>query len=300
VTDFSTKWNPAIAERLYGPARAADLDGEYVDSSEGYVTDLLDYRRDHFAAAETPLVFDPATHRPALFRGLIAFEYVRGIERDIHARGRLMMANSTPAQLCFLAPLLDVLGTETDWNPRGRWQPMPAAELIYRRALCGTKPFCFLMNTEFDQFGPDRVERYFRRCLAYGMFPGFFSADASTGHYFSRPELYERDRPLFRKYLPLVRAVAEAGWQPITRARCDDPAIRLERFGDGSTQYLTVYNDGDTPRDATIRLDGRTTPRRSRERLSGGDVTWKQGQATLPLGPGEVAVVELDEVRGPP
>ena len=44
-------------------ARSArgDLDGEYIDSSEGYVTDELDFRRDHFAAAETPLVFSPDT-----------------------------------------------------------------------------------------------------------------------------------------------------------------------------------------------------------------------------------------------
>ena len=56
MTDFTTKWNPQIRERLYGPERKGDLDGEYIDSSEGYVTDELDFRRDHFAAAETPLV----------------------------------------------------------------------------------------------------------------------------------------------------------------------------------------------------------------------------------------------------
>ena len=31
----------ALRERLYGPKRSADLDGEYVDSSEGYVTDVI-------------------------------------------------------------------------------------------------------------------------------------------------------------------------------------------------------------------------------------------------------------------
>ena len=81
VTDFKNKWNPRIRERLYGPKRKGDLDGEYIDSSEGYVTDELDFRRDHFAAAETPLTFSPDTHRPAIFRGLIAFEYVRGDRR---------------------------------------------------------------------------------------------------------------------------------------------------------------------------------------------------------------------------
>ena len=63
-TDFYLKWNPDLRERLYGPNRPADLDGEYIDSSEGYVTDELDFARSHFAAATTPLCFDATTHRP--------------------------------------------------------------------------------------------------------------------------------------------------------------------------------------------------------------------------------------------
>ena len=59
VTDFKNKWNAELREQLYGPKRKGDLDGEYIDSSEGYVTDELDFRRDHFAAADTPLSFSP-------------------------------------------------------------------------------------------------------------------------------------------------------------------------------------------------------------------------------------------------
>ena len=43
------------------------------------------------------------------------------------------------------------------------------------------------------------VERYMKRALAYGMFPGFFSHNASEGHYFTRPSLYNRDRALLKK-----------------------------------------------------------------------------------------------------
>ncbi len=217
-TDFKNKWNPALRERLYGPERKGDLDGEYIDSCEGYVTDDLDFRRDHFAAADTPLTFDPNTFRPAIFKGLVAFEYVRGIADDIHRAGKLMMANGAPDRFCWLIPLVDVGGTETDWNPGGRWRPMSDADLIYRRALCKGKPYCFLMNTEFENFSAALVEKYMKRSLAYGMFPGFFSHNASQGHYFSRPDLYNRDRPLFKKYVPLCKLVAEAGWEPVTGA----------------------------------------------------------------------------------
>ncbi len=297
ATDFNLKWNLAVKDSLYGPTRKGDLDGEYIDSSEGYVTDELDFRREHFAAARTPLVFAADSRAPAIFRGLVAYEYARAIAADVHAMGKLMMANATPDRLFWLAPLLEVMGTETDWNPGGRWRPMGDAELLYRRAVCGPKPYCFLMNTKFDAFGHALVERYMRRCLAYGMFPGFFSADASTGHYFSRPELYERDRPLFRKYVPLCRLVAEAGWAPITNARSNDPRVYVERFGE---RYLTVFNDGEAERSVVLTWDGEA-PGQAVELLSGATVPWRAVQSpagprfetTVVLPPEEVAVFRL-------
>ena len=291
VTDFKNKWNQKLIEQFYGPGRKGDLDGEYIDSSEGYVTDELNFRREHFSAAETPLVFCIHTHRPAIFRGLVAFEYVRAIAKDVHGMGKLMMANGTPTGLCWLCPMLEVLGTETNWNPGGRWRPMSDAELLYRRALCKGKPYCFLMNTEFERFGPELVEKYMKRCLAYGMFPGFFSHNASEGHYFRRPELYERDRPLFKKYVPLCKRVAEAGWEPITLARCGDEKVYVERFGD---RYLTVFNDSPQRRTAVIALEG-ISPAGTEcaELVRGGRVLWKDGQTQLRLDGEDVAVIDL-------
>jgi hypothetical protein len=293
VTDFKSKWNPAIRQRLYGPNRKGELDGEYIDSSEGYVTDELDFRRDHFAAADTPLVFALDTRKPAIFRGLIAFEYVRSIASEVHGMGKLMMANSTPDTLCWLAPFLDVMGTETDWNHRGRWRPMSDADLLYRRAMCKGKPYCFLMNTKFDDFSHALVEKYMKRSLAYGFFPGFFSENASEGHYFSRPELFERDRSLFRKYLPFCKLVAEAGWEPITLAYSSDEHVHLERFGAGSKQFLTIFNDSQERRSVTITRDPETTPRSSRELSSGERFSWNTGKTTMTLDGEDVAILEI-------
>ena len=289
VTDFKNKWNAALREKLYGPKRNGDLDGEYIDSSEGYVTDELDFRRDHFAAADTPLAFSPDSRRPAIFRGLVAFEYVRAIARDVHGMGKLMMANGAPDRLCWLIPMLEVGGTETDWHRGGKWRPMSDADLLYRRALCKGKPYCFLMNTRFEEFSHQLVEKYMKRCLAYGMFPGFFSSDASTGQYFRRPELYDRDRPLFKRYVPLCKLVAEAGWEPVTRARSSDPKVYVERFGD---RYLTVFNDSPEPRTATIAFETKP-PASLRELLAGKPVECRDGKATIALDGEDVAVLEL-------
>jgi hypothetical protein len=290
ITDFRNKWNPDVREKLYGAKRTGDQDGEYIDSSEGYVTDELDFRRDHFAAAGTPLTFSLRDRKPALFRGLITFEYVRALARDVHGMDKLMMANSTPINLCWLAPLLDVMGTETDWNPGGTWRPMSDRELLYRRALCKGKPYCFLMNTQFERFSHELVEKYMKRSLAYGMFPGFFSHNASQGHYFNRPELYERDRDLFKKYVPLCKLVAQAGWEPLTRARSSQQDVHIERFG---SQYLTVFNDSKQQQEVTITAET-DVPATTRDLVSKRDVAWRDKKATLTLGAEDVAVLKLN------
>ncbi|MFO0928539.1 MAG: hypothetical protein U0736_16200 [Gemmataceae bacterium] len=205
--------------------------------------------------------------------------------------GKLMMANGAPTQLCWLVPLIDVTGTETDWHRRGAWRPMSDADLLYRRALCRGKPYCFLMNTDFDAFPPVLVERYMQRALAYGMFPGFFSHNASDAQYFQRPALYNRDRPLFKKYVPLCKRVAEAGWEPITHARSSDEKVYVERFG---RRYLTVFNDSAERRRVTVTVDAALgTKTTARELVADHSVEFRDGKAELSLDAEAVAVVDL-------
>ena len=253
---FALKWSPQIFHNQYELTDKGILDGEYVDSAEAYATAMLDFRRENFAAAQTPLVFSLGNHQPAIFKGLVMFEYSRKISEDMHRNDKLMFANSTPEHLCWLAPWFDVMGTETNWNHDGQWSPMSDSAMLYRRTLCGTKPYCFLMNTDFTKWTYDMSERFMKRSLAYGMFPGYFSADASTKTYFSQPELYERDRPLFKKYVPLCKLVAEAGWQPITLATSSEPKVYVERFGaDGKKTYFTVFNNSQEKKTAALRFE---------------------------------------------
>ena len=156
------------------------------------------------------------------------------------------------------------------------------------------KPYCFLMNTDFESFSHALVEKYMKRSLAYGMFPGFFSHNASEGHYFSRPELYDRDRPLFKKYVPPCKRVAEAGWQPVTRARSSDERVHVERFGriDQGPLYLTVFNDSTAPRTAEISLEF-PAHGSSNDLVGGGTVSWEGRTTRLTLSGEDVAVIEL-------
>ena len=329
IAGFATKWSDEIADGLYGKPdpkfaklRSRDdflaaettpgCDGEYVDSSEGYVTAMIDFNRAHFAGMQTPLVFDSKDKRPGIMRGLIAFEYVKKISDDVHARGKLSMANATPSLHFWLAPQLDVLGTETNWHWKDAWRPMPDDELMFRRVMCCGKPYCFLQNTNFDEFTRDMTEKYMKRALAYGMFPSMFSADASTKHYFENPDLYERDRELFKRYMPIVTEVAEAGWEPETGVESNDEKLYVERFGalnGASTSsnplrptdavYLTLFNDSDEEKSYELQLGKailthvEKTDSKIVELLEGKDAALEDGKLSGTLGAQDVRVFKI-------
>lgn len=124
--------------------------------------------------------------------------------------------------------------------------------------------------------------------------PGYFSADASTGHYFTRPELYNRDRPLFKKYVPLCKLVAEAGWEPLTGAVSDNKKVIVEQFGKQGVCYLTVFNLGGSKQKVTLKLTGLATPPDScRELVNETIVNWKNNQVVFELPSEDVRVLEL-------
>ncbi len=250
-------WNEEIRERLYGKDAKGDQDGEYLDSLEGYVTADLNFRREHFRHSTVPLTFS-SEGKPALFKGLAVYEFTRWIAEDIHRLGKLTFANSVPYRFTYLCPWLDVMGTETNWlRGRNRYQPASDAQMCLWRSLAFRKPYLLLMNTDYEAFAGDLVERYFERSLFYGIFPSMFSHNASENPYWKNPGWYNRDRSLFQKYLPLIRQVAEAGWEPVTGAVCDNPEIFLERFGRGETGsvFLTLLNDTEGTERGTVTLN---------------------------------------------
>lgn len=291
-------WNPAVKDRLYGRSARGTLDGEYLDSLEGYVTAELNFRRSHFARTTVPLAFSQESLQPVLFKGLAVYEFTRWIAEDVHRMGKLMFANGVPYRFTYLCPWLDILGTETDWLRDGRYEPSALATMDLWRTLSGGKPYVLLMNTDYDRFTPDLVEKYFHRALFYGMWPGFFSHNASENPYWLNPRWYERDRPMFRKFIPLIKRVAEAGWRPVQHARCSNPALLIERFGAAPENgiYLTLFNDtGEAQRGpVSIEFAALGLPPATRPKTLLGAAPEKAGdywEAVLP--PGEAAVWQL-------
>ncbi|MGD9518379.1 MAG: hypothetical protein AB7W28_02595 [Armatimonadota bacterium] len=282
------------------PPTPVEIDGLYLDSFEMAAT-LRNYRREHFASADLPLVFDRSGTLCEMGH-FMAMELANHVAEILHQRGKLLFANAVFHNFPWPAGCMDVFGTETNWNPGGTWRPNSDEQMLYWRAMCYQRPYLTLQNTNFDQFSYEMTERYLARCSAYGVLPSFFSPDASTGVYWSRPELYNRDRDLFKRYIPVVRQMAEAGWQPLTWAEAGDPELWVERFGDGDEVFLTVFNPTDAPKEARVvvnlaqlGLKGTCSAslllpeeRELGEVVAGAEWTWR-GQ----LGPEQLAVVKL-------
>ncbi len=291
VCEYKVKNTEADFAKFYAKPFPVGQDGEYIDSAEGYLTPTLDFNRTVFAASDTPLVFSSdEDHRPALFKGLSMYEYVRRTAARVWPRGRFVMANGVPGRWPWLPAYVDVGGTETQWiDEEGRWRPESHRSLLYKRALSMGKPYCYLQNVDFEKFAYADMENFMRHCVAYGLFPGCFSHNASEGHYFTRPEVYNRDRPLFKKYVPLCKMLSEAGWRPVnTLVASTDARVFVEQFG---ARYVTVFNSARAT--VKVRLTAKVGARAS-EHVAGGEVSFADGVATLELAPDAVRVLDFN------
>lgn len=168
-------------------------------------------------------------------------------------------------------------------------------------AICYQRPYLFLMNTVYDEFRPEWVKLCFKRSIAWGHFPSFFSHNAADDPYWQRPNLYNRDRPLFQKYIPVCATLSRAGWEPVTHARATPDHVCVERFGpdeDGAV-YLTLFNDSDAPCEADLQIEPAAMPAgHAEEVLADGPQPLQRaalGLWTVPLKAHDLAVLRFTQ-----
>jgi len=91
------------------------------------------------------------------------------------------------------------------------WRPMSDAEMLYRRAVWRTQTLLLPDEHPLSRLGrrTDREVHEAMSCV-YGMFQAF-QCDAIDGALLQPTSDVKRDRPLFKKYVPLCKRVAEAG-----------------------------------------------------------------------------------------
>jgi len=234
-----------VLQTEINPAIKLNVEGVYFDSMEWNWHDDLNYRSEHFKYVNAPLTFSKDVGRPAIWNFASEFAFMKNIADEMHAQGKLVMGNGH-AWNPFAAANLDLFGAELSWYSSDDHN---TDALDFKRAISFQKPIVFLLNeglndTAFTKYPYIGYQVYFEKLLTYGFFPSFFSTNASSDPYWQDKQKIENGRPFFKKYIPIIKKIAAAGWQPVTFARAGSPFLRIERFGDSTDFFFTVRNNG--------------------------------------------------------
>ena len=286
-------------------AEMDDVAGVYVDSL-GRWCDYFDYRREQFRHSRLGLSFleDGRLGWPAKFTH---YEFLTELRGLLHHRGRLLFGNGVHQGTrgdgrFFLAALLDVAGSESG----------PATSLWkydLRRTMMGAKPY--LLFSQGQWAAREQVERYFKQSTLFGIVPSFFpryylredQIDLDQTYAACDPDesdlpagAFYRDRDLHERYLPVIRRLHAAGWQPVTRATVSAPALRIERFGQPPGEVVwAVLNPTAEAVSFEMHVEARALGLDAQPRLErivcAADVASDTPSYVLP--PGEVEVLTL-------
>lgn len=286
-------YTPEWADKQLMQQTGPRMDGIYLDSLPNW-GEVRNYRREHWRTATVPLTFDPDTKQPVLLQMFSTWQYAQWIAEDVHRRGGLMHGNGGTLWPFFPA-LLDVTGQETGGI-------LNAETMAMARTLLRNKPYSPLLNTQFAKLPPTYMEEYFHRSALYCIFPSFFNGDVledgkwKTVHFFKDPALYERARSLYKQFIPVLRRMFAAGWDPVTYARALPAEVQVERYGPGAAREVlfAVFNPTQEP--AQVKL---TVPAAELKLDMAAKATALLAPADLPVLPdGDAIVVTVPVAAG--
>ncbi len=179
--------------------RDYQVDGIFLDDLTSTMAAIENYRRDLWAYSDAPLTFSWKTQRVMLLDGFSMAEFCAGF--PVRGPPKIPSAHGQPE-----SPRLRVV-CAAPGRPRGRGAGSGVVRKRLRppRARRGPPLEQSLCSSRQDSLRTAaEVLAYLRQALLLGYFPGF------NGAYWTEPSAYERDRHLFRMYIPLIRTVVAA------------------------------------------------------------------------------------------
>ena len=251
-----------VCKREMYPALGMNVDGIYFDCLEWHWHYDMNYNRSHFGYTDYPLTFSSSLDvpRPVIWSYASEYKFIKKVAEEMHQQGKYVMGNSF-CWIPFAAGPLDVYGSELSWYIGADTK---MARLQFARAMAYQKPVVFLLNEGLDdkvftQSPYTGYKTYFERLLFYGFFPSFFSVNSTSNIYWADSAKYNQGRSYFKKYLPLIKAISQAGWQPVTSARLSNKEVRIERFGGSKDKdiYFTLYNPKATKTSTKVMIDAK-------------------------------------------
>ena len=296
-------WSVALDYWIERPIATASksggrLDGVFLDDLSDNFASIENYRRPHWAYGDEPLAFSYASGKVVRFNGLAMARFCAALRKRLHELKMVSFGSTSLGATGWFARHLDAMGGEVPGAE-------PEERVSVRRFFSYGKPWSNLLVPRGKEgLSSDVVAAYLAQALRLGFFPGF------SGRYWTDRSSYERDRPLFRRYVPLIREATEAGWRPVPAAASSAADISLERFDTEKSGvfYLTAYNKGSSRTEFRVKLDsarlrlkeGRTEIQdRLRARAITGE--WRDGNLEFPdsLAPGEVTLYRISVDRAP-
>lgn len=268
-TDWpSTALVHQVGRALDLAGRFGHLDGIHLDSTSGMrrwgAAD--DYDRRHWAVTRMPLTFSYDSGQ-AVVRGIFPmYDRIAELARFVRARGMMLTANFNASETQTLgfvgADRIDYFGLEQGLADRARPGMSSDQFALLKRTLAYQRPVSTLDHLVGQgRLDAGEIERRLQQNLFYGMFAGAFDAeteaDAEGGKVtWSTPE----NARLWARYTPLIKEVAEAGWQPVTYAWSSNPRVWLERFGSLATRdlHVAVRNETGRPQRFSLTIDIRS------------------------------------------
>ncbi len=209
-------WAGVVTNRFrfaddWGRRAGTPTGGVYFDNMSGRSISAVDFRRENWRLAQSPLSVARNEPRPVQFKAVELCEFFPRFNDLVHERGGLNIGNIREGPF-LLGQHLDFIGCE-HFN-YGIVEQM--------RTMAARRPVSYL------PLGDIPAEE-FEMCLCWGIPPGFGNPD---------------QRPLYREYMPMLVELSEAGWEAVTCAGYSGEQVRVERFGsfDAGTLSFTVYD----------------------------------------------------------
>ncbi|MBA2254478.1 MAG: hypothetical protein H0W07_05130 [Chloroflexi bacterium] len=255
--DVINKWMRDGAMQAAADANGT-LDGIYSDSTSGFRQwgAVSDYDRDHWAIADSPLMFDYDSGRVAQRGHFNNWEQLKRLRAWASDRGMFVSFNFNADEVTeggYLgADASDHFLIEKGLPDRTfpEWGTTVDSFALLKRTLANKRP---LSNT--DQLGckvgyPITDIRFrVQQSLFYGIYYGPCRWEQTSwwtsGH-----------RALFNLYKVYFKRLGKAGWEVVTNARSSTGYIRLERFGNLKDDDLniTLRNESSSTRSGTIEV----------------------------------------------
>ena len=244
----------------------SEIDGLMIDSLFGWGR-YFNCRTDHFPYAQISLSYDPESKLPAISNQFAHQEYLRALREMLLPRDKLLMGNGLRPGRFFNGMELDVLSCE---NPvrSSKENPIMGADLvgggeseetglvslkfrnpIFDRIVSYKKPYLIVDHHQEDWEDINTVEYFWKIGLFFGVYPGF------NWRYQIDHDYYEMHKQIINRYNPMLKQISDAGWEPITYAKSDNPNVWIERYGAiEKGLYFTVMNTTDRELTTVITL----------------------------------------------